>query len=366
MAKKKHILILVPSFTAIGGITNYYRVLESLFTIKLIYFIRGARTWPVKKGFLNELLRILRDNFLFVKTLLLRPVSLVVTNTAFSSLSVMRDGIFIFIAKGFRKKVIIFIRGWDRDFESLIENKYLKIFKWFYFRADAFIVLAVYEKNKLIQWGYSKKIFLETTVVDDKLVETLSEREILLKYNNYENLNLLFLSRVEISKGIYETLDAFKLIQDKFKHVTITIAGDGFELPKLIQKVKNESISNVFFTGHISGKEKIHAFKKAHIFIFPSYSEGMPNAVLEAMAFGLPVVTRNVGGLVDFFENGEHGFITNSRSPQVFKTLIENLIDNQELLEKIAITNYKLAQERFIASKVIKRIESVYLEVLND
>ena len=89
----------------------------------------------------------------------------------------------------------------------------------------------------------------------------------------------------------------------------------------------------------------------------------MPNSVLEAMAFGLPIITRPVGGIADFFENSHHGFITKSRDPSVFANYIEKLISNKVLYKKSSLYNYKYAQENFLASKVAKVLEKIYREV---
>ncbi len=66
------------------------------------------------------------------------------------------------------------------------------------------------------------------------------------------------------------------------------------------------------FLGHVSGAAKTQAFRAADIYLFTSLAEGMPNSVLEAMAFGLPIVTRPVGGIRDFFEDGRMGYATDS------------------------------------------------------
>lgn len=90
----------------------------------------------------------------------------------------------------------------------------------------------------------------------------------------------------------------------------------------------------------------------------------MPSSVLEAMAFGLPVITRPVGGLKDFFEDGKMGFITESKAPEAFADLMEKLITDCDDRKKIARYNQRYAREHFMASKVAKRIENIYREIL--
>ncbi len=68
------------------------------------------------------------------------------------------------------------------------------------------------------------------------------------------------------------------------------------------------------------------------MYLFPTYHEGMPGSVLEAMGYGLPVITRTVGGLPDFFEHEKMGFITESLDASVFADFLEQLVKDPERL----------------------------------
>ena len=106
---------------------------------------------------------------------------------------------------------------------------------------------------------------------------------------------------------------------------------------------------------------------RSHVFILPTYhGEGMPHSVLEAMGFGIPVITRPVGGVIDFFEHGKMGFITESKDPVVLAELIETLVDDAELRREMAIYNFKYTQQRFLSSIVAKRLERIYKDTINE
>ncbi|MCS2389080.1 glycosyltransferase [Bacteroides thetaiotaomicron] len=83
----------------------------------------------------------------------------------------------------------------------------------------------------------------------------------------------------------------------------------------------------------------------------------MPTVVLEAMAFGLPVFTRNVGGLIDFFENGKMGYITDSMDPKDFADAISSYIEDVKLTKATSLYNYEYARKHFMASFVAVSIE---------
>lgn len=362
--KSNKILILVPGEKARGGITNYYYSIKNEFNYEVEYFLRGSRTFPFRESWLKDVLQPFKDLWRFYKKIRKKEFSLLQTTTAFDDVSLIRDFMFIVLAKRYRMKVVVFFRGWDQSFAQKLENKYLGLFKMVYFKADAIIELSSDFRKKLISWGYRKNIYLETTLVDKELIKDIKPEDIKLKYESLEEPNILFLARIEVGKGVYEAVDAFGIIKESYPNAKLTIAGDGRETNNLISYIKQRSIEDIKMIGHISGEQKIECFKNNHIYLFPSYSEGMPNTVLEAMAFGLPVITRKVGGLVDFFENETNGYFTNSKDPEVFAGFIEKLLKNKALLKKISENNFEYAGKKFLSDKVAFRIEKIFDEVL--
>ena len=261
---------------------------------------------------------------------------------------------------------VVFFHGWDKKYEKKIEkNGYIHKLSKTFGKASAIWVLCSEFKNKLIAWGLDKnKIIVETTMVDDTLLEHFDIDNKTKDIKKANNLNILFLSRIIKDKGIYESVKTFKILKDKFDNITYTIAGDGPEFMNFKNYVENKNISGIKFTGFISGQNKLDLLTKSHILFLPTYHEGMPIAVLEAMAFGMPVVTRKVGGLKDFFEHTKMGYFTDSLNPKVFADILEKLLIDRELLQNIAIYNYNYAQKKFLASQVVKRIENVYEQIL--
>ena len=153
----------------------------------------------------------------------------------------------------------------------------------------------------------------------------------------------------------------FKILKQKYQNLTLTVSGDGLELGNIKKYITSESINDVELTGFVSGEKKTEIFKKADIYIFPTYYiEGMPNSVLEAMAFGLPVITRPVGGIPDFFENGKMGFITDSLESDTYASLLEKMILNRKKIKEISIYNYRFAHNNFISNIVADRINKIF------
>jgi glycosyltransferase involved in cell wall biosynthesis len=274
--------------------------------------------------------------------------------------AVVRDGILLLISKVVKKKVVIFWHGWKDDFEVKIEKKYLKHFKSVYQRADLFIVLSTDAKKKLIRWGFNQPICLTTTKVDDFLIRKFDIK------NKKPTFTVLFLGRLEKTKGIYETLRAFQLSQKKYPDLSLTYAGTGSEENKLREIIEKERIKNVYIKGFVKDDEKIQVLMSAGIFILPSYTEGMPTSLLEAMAFGIPIVTRPVGAIPDFFIEGKMGYLVESKEPIDFAEKIDLLYSDKKNWNDISRYNYNHAVTNFLASRVAKEIMTFYYKAFND
>jgi glycosyltransferase involved in cell wall biosynthesis len=355
---------MIPGQEARGGITSYYQTLAPLFKLHIDYLERGARKWPNKEDIFLKTLRILTDLFRFIKVISSKKYSLVLTNTSFSLNSILRDGLFLIVARLFRIKTVVFFHGWNYKFAETTKGLNLMLFKFIYFKSDAIIDLAQRNIVLLKEWGYNKPIFLGTMVVDNNLVIQLNEEQIIEKFYK-EKCTILFLARIEKTKGIYEALDTYAILKKKYKNLGMTIAGDGGEVGNLRAYIDEKHLADIKLLGFVKDKSKIAAFNDSQIYLFPSYFEGMPTSLLEAMAFGLPVITRNVGGISDFFIDEKNGFITESKDPVVLASLIEKILSNKNLAIAIGLNNYRFAKEHFLSKEVVKRMENILLSVLN-
>jgi glycosyltransferase involved in cell wall biosynthesis len=358
MKTNTNVLVLVPGKLARGGVTTYYNALRKHLPQNNIFYLeRGARKFPYKKNYLNEVLRVLRDYFLFITTLISKRIDIVHTNTSFDRSAVLRDMIFIFIAKLFRKKTIVFYRGWDEDYADKILTLKKSYRKKILLSVDTSIVLAEKFKKDLEEAGYKGRTYVETTTVDTELLDL---RHTINNNKEKNEFCILYLARLEKQKGIYIVLEAFKQIKKKHKHVCLKIAGDGQEFENLKTIIKEEDIKDVSLLGFVSGKIKAEILESSSIYVFPTnYKEGMPNSVLEAFAFGLPVITRPVAGLKDVFIDGKTGYLINSLDVEYYVNVILKLIEDKENYNNISNFCIKYS-EKFHSSNVAKRLLEIY------
>lgn len=268
----------------------------------------------------------------------------------------MRDGIYILLAKLFCKKVVTFIHGWDTNLASVLIRK-PELFRFVYNKSSLIFVLSGEFKKALSCMGITCSIRLTTTKVDDKLLNTFD-----INHRTGEIKQILFLARIIKTKGIFITLDTFKLLKKEFPYLKLLVCGDGADLVNAEEYILQNHIKDVEFTGTISGNALIDAFKNSDLYILPSYEEGMATSILEAMAFGQPIISRPVGGIVDYFIEGKMGYLISSFNPQDFHECIKQLILNPKLTQTISETNYLYALKHFLASNIAKELEIILSE----
>ena len=173
--------------------------------------------------------------------------------------------------------------------------------------------------------------------------------------------NVLFLARLEESKGVMTALAVHQLLRARGRSVELTIAGDGSAAAAVRQHIKEAAIDGVRLVGYVRGAAKIAALRAADVYLFPTeYGEGLPISILEAMAMQLPVVTRPVGGIADFFVDGEMGFVSESLDPTVFADSVERLMDDERLREWIGVQNRAVVRNHFTGGCVAANLQVIY------
>jgi glycosyltransferase involved in cell wall biosynthesis len=222
--------------------------------------------------------------------------------------------------------------------------------------------------ERLREWDITAPIYLGNTTVANELLEGFSIDRKIEDISGTEVVRLLYLARLEREKGVLELLDAVHMLIHRGVPVSLTIAGDGPIMNEVRQHVAKfgSHQDKVKIIGYVRGQDKKDALRTHQVYCFPTqYGEGMPNSVLEAMAFGMAVVTCPVGGIADFFENDRMGVLLKTTDPEEMAKTIAALIESRERLIDIAQYNYLYAQSRFLASTAAETLRVRYREILS-
>lgn len=372
------VLIVRDRESAGGGIFNYYQAISPYLSSEH-RFVDIGQPHGHYGGASSALLRITPVRLLFEwatvfwRCVWFRP-DIVHVNPGMDASkcrALRRDAVTVKIALLLRRRVVVFWRGWEGSWVG--ESEFPGGNKGFLakpFRAaDAQIVLSSRFKEDLERWGFTCPIYVETTVASDECLKAAAPEG-----SPAEGIHLLFLSRVEEMKGVFELVEAYRVLKARDPRYTLTIAGNGPHLEELLAYSRDLSLTDVRFPGYVSGVAKAECYRAATLFCFPSaHGEGMPNAVLEAMANGLPVIASDAGGLRDILEDGVTGEILTRRGVEPRKCFdseqiavaVERLATDRKMRAEISAYNAAYARERFGASVVAGRLEAIYQSVVS-
>ncbi len=172
---------------------------------------------------------------------------------------------------------------------------------------------------------------------------------------------LLFVGWVDKEKGIAELLDACRVLRQRFRF-TLDIAGEGNYLSQAREFVAANNLSEtVRFHGWVLEPTLHRLLAASDVFVLPSWAEGLPNAMIEAMAAGLAVVVTGVGGIPAVVTAGANAIVVPPRDPESLTAAIADLLDNRDELARIAAGGVQLAGERFSVEPAVELIEAAVL-----
>ncbi len=170
-----------------------------------------------------------------------------------------------------------------------------------------------------------------------------------------------YVGRLSDEKGAQYLIEAGMLLMETGMPCKILIIGDGPKRKELEDMVKMKGLEdNIIFTGFQTNIEEW--MPVLDIFILPSLTEGTPMALLEAMAFGLPVVASDVGGIPEIIDSGENGILVPAANPDKIKEAISTICKDNCFRTKLSEMAKKTIRSKFNINEWINKIESVYIE----
>ena len=146
-------------------------------------------------------------------------------------------------------------------------------------------------------------------------------------------IRLLFLGRIGQRKGVYDLVDVFERNKDKYLgKVKLFLGGDG-EIELLQNLIKQKGLGDLIeYVGWVTAEKKADLLSSSDVYILPSYNEGLPISILEAMSFGLPVIATNIGGIPEVVKDGYNGFVIEPGDHLAIEAAIQYFIFNNKAI----------------------------------
>ncbi len=221
---------------------------------------------------------------------------------------------------------------------------------------DHIIVLSKKTKNELIMNGISQhKISVLYTF--HSFQKELDSKNIL----SNTPPRLLFMGSLDERKGILDLISAISLLDDDF---VLNVCG-GFADKRKKEQLEHafDSDKRVVFKGYVKGTEKEDIFNHTDIFVLPSYGEGMPIVIMEALYFGCAIVSTSVGAIPEIIHE-ENGFLIEPGNIEALSSVIHSLVSNQSVLNKLKKNNVALGK-KFSLEENIKQLCHIYRRILD-
>ena len=242
-------------------------------------------------------------------------------------------------------------------FINFIQQSYLyTVGKWIFRNASRIICLTRSDAYEVMKYGAdSSKIRIVPNAVDLNMFRPSKEKS--------NDPLFVWVGRFVPEKGLHHLVKAIEIVVRECKEAKFILIGDGPMLPLIKKVVKNSGLNDyVRFTGVMDPKSVSHFLSKATGFVFPSLKEGMPKAVLEAMACGLPIIASNISGIDEFVTNGYDGLLVPPEDHQALGEAIMNVISDRNLAAKLGANARKTVETNHNWDTVLGVLDSVYEE----
>ena len=306
---------------------------------------------------LTKLLKGIKGYFQFAKVLLIDQPNIIHMHSSFGP-SFYRSLPFIYMASWAKKPIVNHIHGADFDaFYVRASEKKKRQIKKAYNKCAVLIALSAEWKERLSQIVPAEKI----TIIENYSIlheDALSDR-LVRKSNN----TVLFLGEIGKRKGCYDIPAVVSEVAKAIPDIKFVLGGTGSQVDEQAVKALLEKygVSNhVLFPGWVRGEEKDRLLREADVFFLPSYNEGMPMSVLDAMGYGLPIVSTNVGGIPKIVHDRENGVCCDAGDISTMSAGIIKLLKNREYSQKAAKESMSIIKKSYSLDAHLGMIEALY------
>ncbi len=357
----KKILMVGPSLDSKGGISSVVSTYQSVgyFSHFNIEYIPSYADGPP----LAKLFVFLKCFFWVAVGLFSRDVALVHIHTA-SRGSIFRKASLLWFVSLFGVPTVLHVHSGE-FFNLYGADGVGRLKRWAVHatlkRADAIVVLAKFFRERLFDSVGKglKKVFVLPNPVEHS-------HEAMFRHRPAgHRMRLLFLGGLTKKKGVFDLIRAVSLLKERGTDVELHCCGKG-DLDRAEALCRELEISEqVVFPGWVCGSTKESEFEAADIFVLPSYFEGHPMVLLEAMASGLPSVATRVGGIPETLEDGEEGLLFEAGNIEGLVAALKSLCMDADKRRRFSNAAIKRVEQNFSAQTIQGELEYIYQALIS-
>lgn len=352
------VLLLGPSRAAISGVATHLNQIfaSSLISeFRLLHFRIGSE--GRNEGTVAKVVRFVGSPFALAGRIIADGSDVVHINTSINKKAFLRDLVYVIVAKLLARRIIYQIHGGALPHDFFGSHGPLASWaRWVFRMPDAVLVLAEAERIAYEKFFTLKQLRVIPNAIDLRHYSGIAKRF------DQKILKLVYIGRLAEGKGLFETLEALQLLHERGTgRFELSLAGGGAAEDSLRACVAKLGISAmVRFVGPVFDEDKHRFWTNAHLFVFPSWSEGLPYAVLESLASGTPLITTSVGGIPDAVTHGIHGIIVPPGDAVAIANALQALEMDRPRLHKMSAACIEKARQQYSIERLAKELAELY------
>jgi len=330
-------LLLGPHRGAVSGVSTHLNLLLAsrlAGEYSLVHFQVGSE--GREESVPARVARLLVSPLLLAAAILVFRARVVHLNTSLNARAYWRDLAYMLVSKACGASVLYQVHGGALPLDFLGRPRILASpLRWTLRLPEVIVVLAYCELDAYRRFVPGQRVVLLPNSIDCVPYARL-EREQSIPGGP---LRLVYIGRLAREKGLYEALRALALARGQGANVRLAIAGSGPADAGLRRLALELGLAReVSFVGPVFGEAKLRFLGGADAFLFASHGEGLPYALLESMAAGVPVVATRVGAVPDIVIDGVHGLLVPQRDEEAIARAVMKLANDRDLLARMSST----------------------------
>lgn len=364
---KPRILFIVPLPPPVHGsamVSQYIkesRLIQDSFHTEFVNLSTSRQMNEIGKKGMKKLVRFVGAYFKVLFKLLLHRYDLCYLAITCHGIGFLKDAPFVLLCKLFGRKVVI--HQHNKGMNAYVE-------RWPY----RWLFPLVYRHTHVILLSWKLYPDVEKVVERDQVricPNGIPDMPLFAEADTYrpEIPQLLFLSNLVESKGVYVLLDACKLLKERgYRFVCHWVGGESKEITRQVfeEEVRKRGLEGTaLYHGPQYGKEKEAFFRKADIFVQPTFEDCFPLTIVEAMQHGIPVVATSEGAIPDMVVHEESGYICERKNAFQLAKSIEKLLNDSDLRKQMGENGCCRYKERYTWKAFEKCFQGILSDLLN-
>jgi glycosyltransferase involved in cell wall biosynthesis len=357
-ARRPVALLLGPRREALSGVSTHVSLLLSSHLAEefaLLHFEVGSEGRDERA--LGRAWRLIVSPFRLAAAVLAHRATIVHLNTALTVRAFWRDLAYAIVAKLCGARLLYQVHGGPVPQAFCGASRVFAAFvRWTLRLPDAIVTMSRAEREAFVRFAGTKAVFAFPNAIDCAPYAGLSRRG----SAPHEPLRLLYIGRLVGEKGLSELLEALSLARAGGVETVLVIAGAGPQENALRKLVAAQHLRHVHFVGPVRGATRMSVLERADVFVLPSYAEGLPYALLESMAAGVPAIATRVGAIPDLVDDGVSGVLIEPRSARTLAAAICRLAGDRGALERMGRASRAAITARYSIGRLAAELCGVY------